>query len=254
MSDAPAPDLDLHFSQADWDALFQHLRLDPRVLLHDKSIRTAIAARRRDWFRIKKEYDGDRSKMIECTVPYNSHHQDNLLESHVVRLIRPLSVIDPVYERAADMKVLSVGCRTEGEIFNLVAHGFAASNIAAIDVVSNSPLIQVGDMHALPFEADRFDCVICGWTAPYSRQFSGAISEFVRVLKSGGLIAIGLTREPPGGEDHARLVAQGSTVYQTTAEIMADFPTSIVGQPQFVQEPLDKTRKGALLMIVRVIK
>lgn len=62
---------------------------------------------------------------------------NNFLESHVVRLIRPLPIIDPVYERASELKILSVRPRKENELLHLAAYGFDLDYIEAIDLVSN---------------------------------------------------------------------------------------------------------------------
>lgn len=246
----------LCFNDQDFDRLFRWLRDNPRTLFHEPSIRREICRRRAEHYGIEAEFTGDRSNMIELTVEYNKAHQrDRFLESHSARLIWPLMAIDPVYEHAAEMKVLSVGPRTVGEVLKLIAAGFAPENITAIDVVSNDPLIEVQDMHCTTFPDDTFDATVAGWVHPYSRDSRKAIAEHVRTLKSGGLLAIGLTREPPEGEDHARLVAQGSSVYLSWRDILADIGRACnVAIECFSHDPQDPTRKGAILLIARVFK
>ena len=50
-----------------------------------------------------------------------------------------------------NLKVLSIWPRSEGEIFNIFAHGFELNNITGLDLFSYSPYIKLGDMHNLKF-------------------------------------------------------------------------------------------------------
>ena len=251
---APDP-YTLAFEEADWQNTFAWLRSNPRVLFNDPGFRRAVCERRAALFNHEAEFTGDRSNMIDLTVDYNKAHQrERFLESHSSRLIWPLMAIDPVYEHAAELKVLSVGPRTCGELFKLVAAGFKAENVTMIDVVSNDPLIQIMDMHAMTFADNTFDIVISGWTLPYSRYGRKAIREHARVLKTGGLLAIGLTREPPESDERKRLVEQGSSVYPWAADIIADIERAGEVHIMFEYDPLDLSRKGAILVIARVIK
>ena len=43
-----------------------------------------------------------------------------------------------------EARILSVGPRTEGELYNLAAHGFRLENIRGVDLLSYSPLIDLG--------------------------------------------------------------------------------------------------------------
>lgn len=252
----------LCLSPADWDRLFRWLRANPRVLFNDPSIRHEICKRRAEAFRHEAEFQGDKSSMIALTVDYNKAHQrERFLESHSARLIWPLMAMDPVYENARSMKVLSVGPRTAGEVLKLIAAGFTPENITALDVVSNDPLIDTGDMHAMPYANDAFDLVISGWTLPYSNNAKLAMSEHVRVVKDGGLLAIGVTRVPDEHPEYQALVDQGSTIYDHTGQIHSDIsmtPGVIWAETLFGYAPpnvaYDHKNKGALLWIGNVWK
>ncbi len=66
--------------------------------------------------------------------------------------------------------------------------------------------LRVADVLALPFEADRFDAVICESVLAFVEDRARAISELVRVARPGGYVGIneGLwLDEPP--DDVARL-------------------------------------------------
>ncbi len=106
-------------------------------------------------------------------------------------LIYPLKAIDFIdYNK---FKVLSIGPRTEAELMTIRSMGFKWKNIKAIDLHSYSNLIQLGDMHELEFPDNSFDLIISGWTLRYSNNIKKALSEILRVTKSGGLISIGFT-------------------------------------------------------------
>lgn len=106
-------------------------------------------------------------------------------------LISPLKSIDFVNFKKS--KVLSVGPRVEGEIFNLVGHGFKLKNIESIDLQSYSKLIKLGDMLDIPYDDNLFDVVICGWVLSYTNKIQESVNELIRVTKNKGLICIGIS-------------------------------------------------------------
>ena len=69
-------------------------------------------------------------------------------------------------------------------------------NIYAIDLYSDSPQIQVGDMHYLPYEDGYFEIVFSGGVLGYSDDPDRALHEIVRVLKPGGYIALAMGYTP----------------------------------------------------------
>ena len=86
------------------------------------------------------------------------------------------------------------------ELLHLIGLGFSAENIKAIDLISTSPWIDVGDMHALPYPDRSFDVVISSWVLAYSSTPQKAVDEMMRVAKSGALVAIGATHNPKADE------------------------------------------------------
>ncbi len=96
-------------------------------------------------------------------------------------------------EQFKKLKVLSIGPRSEGEIFNLFANGFELKNLVGVDLFSYSPLIKLGDMHNLDFNDEEFDIVLMGWCLAYSNNKKQALSEVNRVLKKKGLLVVGYT-------------------------------------------------------------
>ena len=99
-------------------------------------------------------------------------------------------VLSLSYLDRKNLKVLTVGPRTEAEIFCLIASGFNKKNIEAVDLQSYSPLIKVGDLHDLKFADDSFDLIICGWTIAYSYNKNKAAKELIRVAKNSCIISV----------------------------------------------------------------
>ncbi|MBO6562231.1 MAG: class I SAM-dependent methyltransferase [Nisaea sp.] len=243
----------LGLKKSDWDEIFNYLRRRPQTLFFSRDLRVYIAKKRAGMFAsFQRTASNPSGKAIDITIPHNKRMMDNFVESHVERLIRPLSVIDPVYEKASNMRVLSIGPRNEMEIFNLIAHGFHPENISAIDQVSNSPLIDIGDMHAIPHPDNSFDVMINGWALPYSTDHQTAVNEMCRILKPGGLFCIGFTRIPPGTDEFKRAEADGGINNTHSDDILRLIGEERIDEVAFRHDPLDKSRKGVILLIVRL--
>lgn len=118
-------------------------------------------------------------------------------------LIYPLSVIETL---SRDARILVIGPRNENDIYSLVGLGFRRQNIIGLDLISYSSTILLGDMHAIPFPDGHFDAVICGWTISYSTQPKTAAAEMTRVVKNGGIIAIGVEFSNMGPQDEKALL------------------------------------------------
>jgi hypothetical protein len=102
-------------------------------------------------------------------------------------LIRPLSVLE-FLKRSSN--ILIIGPRNENDLLKLMAFGFHRAGIRGLDLMSYSPLIDVGDMHATPYDSNFWDAILCGWTLSYSRSPDLFARELLRVAKNGCAIAI----------------------------------------------------------------
>lgn len=69
--------------------------------------------------------------------------------------------------------------------------GLGFRNIRALDLISYSSWIELGDMHAMPYKDNEFAVVIMGWVLTYSSNKRKAALEAVRVVRDGGIIAVG---------------------------------------------------------------
>ena len=127
------------------------------------------------------------------TVSHNMKSISNLSVERSLSLIRPLASISRVN---AESKILTIGPRTEGEILNLLSFGFRRSNIKALDLISYSPWVLLGDMHQMPFSDEEFDVCLSGWVLAYSDNKKRAAEEMVRVSRNGAIVAIGVAYTP----------------------------------------------------------
>ena len=182
------------------------------------------------YFNLKKKFkvwDGNEGKFYtfkdgQGTIGYNIKGMHDLSCARSLRLIRPLSCIE-TYRPSSDIpakggtlydldfkssaKVLTIGPRTEGEIFCLIGYGFKPENIRGLDLFSYSPYIDVGDMHHLPYEENSFDIVIASCVLAYSLEQDKATQEILRVLKPGGLICFSHDVNPASVDEmHPRTV------------------------------------------------
>lgn len=128
------------------------------------------------------------------------HNLNNLHRMEAVDrpsiLICPLRGIEFINRNSAQLKVLTIGPRSESELFSLIAAGFHPDNITGMDLISYSDFVQLGDMHAMPFDNDSFDIVIAGWVLAYSADNRRVAAEILRVARPGAHIAIGCATEP----------------------------------------------------------
>lgn len=168
------------------------LRHTMHQLLHVDVIRFLVARARYDWFTrlgggVRTFDSGD--GVAANTVDHNLKGLRDLAVARSLYLLRPVSVLDDV---PTDADVLLIGPRTEGEILALLAHGFDLRRTRAVDLISYSPWVDLGDMHALPYERHSFDVVVAGWVLAYSEQKSRAAAEIVRVARPGATVAVGV--------------------------------------------------------------
>jgi len=128
------------------------------------------------------------------------HNYDNMLKLEAIdrpwQLIWPLQAIDYIRVNAKNLKVLSIGPRTEAEILAIYSIGIEPIHVTAIDLMAYSPVIDTGDMHNLPYEDNSFDIVIMGWVLAYSADNQRAADEIKRVARPGCHVAIGCVSEP----------------------------------------------------------
>ena len=117
-------------------------------------------------------------------------------------LIKPLSEIELVDEQT---RLLIIGPRNEHDLYSAIANGFSEDKVRGLDLISYSPRIDLGDMHRTPYAADSFDAVVIGWTLSYSAEPQRFAAELLRIVRDGGLIAIGVEYSTLSEEDSVEL-------------------------------------------------
>ena len=186
-----------------------------------------------------KTWNGSTASLItlesgDSTIEYNMKGLHDVSGARSLRIIKPLSVIEllrPLPEMArkggelndldypCGAKILTIGPRTEGEIFCLIAYGFKPENIRGLDLISYSPYIDVGDMHNMPYADNSFDVVICSCVLVYSKEPDKACKEILRVCKEGALICIAQDTVPHAGQDHIEKLGKATLLCKDYLEL-----------------------------------
>lgn len=138
---------------------------------------------------------------FEMTIPHNIKALGQC-NPRIDLLIRPLSVVESLNESA---KVLIVGPRDEHDLFTLIGHGFSKDRIRGLDLISYSPMIDVGDMHNTSYPDSTWDVIVVGWTLSYSSTPQKFAKEMIRIATNGALIAIAVEYSVMSEQDEVGL-------------------------------------------------
>lgn len=94
-------------------------------------------------------------------------------------------------EKIKKGKILIVGPRNEGEIYNFYAKGFLMKNITAIDLISYSKKIQVYDANFyLKSCKKKFDYIYFGFVLSYFKNPKKILSLATKCLKKNGCLVV----------------------------------------------------------------
>ena len=147
--------------------LSDHIISTPRQLLTVDLVRWLVCLPRYVFFYLilrRRKFAADIvSGVSRNTIEHNMRGTGELAAPRSHTLIRPLLSIASISRNIKQLKVLTIGPRVEGEIYNLIGYGFGRKNIVGLDLFSYSPYIAVGNMHAMDFDDNTFDVVISGW-------------------------------------------------------------------------------------------
>ena len=109
-------------------------------------------------------------------------------------------------------------------------------------------------MHELPYSDRAFHLVISGWAIAYSNRPERAMQEMIRVCQKPGLIAVGVTYEPPRSPDApppAYTAAIQGNNFSSAADIVGligPYLDKIILQ----HEPYDKRVPGPVMVIAQI--
>ena len=146
---------------------------------------------------------------FKMTIPHNlkSLGQCN---TRIDLLVKPLSVLETLNK---DSKILIVGPRDEHDIFTLIGHGFCKEQIRGLDLMSYSPLIDLGDMHGTQYPDGTWDAIIIGWTLSYSSTPRKFAQEMTRIARNGAVIAIAVEYSTMSEQEQVELT--GYSIQET---------------------------------------
>jgi SAM-dependent methyltransferase len=182
-----------HLNDGSFDRIIADLRRNPENLLEVRNVRRTLARER-----IDNLMAAQKLSRVEGT----NHVAHNTIDYNIAGAItaatldRPaimvnvVTSIERVWKNIEKLDVLSIGPRSEIEIFAILAAGFDDKRVKALDLFSYSPYVEAGDMHAMPYPDDSFDIVFVGWVLSYSRDQSEAAREIFRVCRNRAILVI----------------------------------------------------------------
>jgi hypothetical protein len=150
----------------------------------------------RRWQTLNSQY------AFDMTLKHNLKLLKDFSNPRIDLLISPLSVLEFL---SKESNILIIGPRNENDLLKLMANGFSRSRVRGLDLMSYSPMIDVGDMHETPYEDNRWDAIICGWTLSYSRNPVLFSREMIRIAKPGCALAIAVEYASLSYEDAMEL-------------------------------------------------
>lgn len=175
------------------ETIFASLRVNPLQLLQVANVRKILARERTKHFMAQNKL---RSVDEGGQVSHNTigHNLQQVIEKadmdRPVIMVNVVKGIERVINNVANLDTLSIGPRSEIEIFALMAAGFNADRISAIDLFSYSPYVDTGDMHSMPYADNSFDVVFVGWVLSYSRDQAAAAREILRVCRDRAIVVL----------------------------------------------------------------
>lgn len=138
-----------------------------------------------------RRFEGSAAGVAANTLEYN--YEGALTSADLDRpsmMFDLVKAIGRVAQRIDTLDALSIGPRSEIEIFGMMAAGFHPDRIKAVDLFSYSPYVDVGDMHALPYADNSFDIVFLGWVLSYSKDQAAVARELVRVGRDRAILVL----------------------------------------------------------------
>lgn len=164
------------------------------------------------------------------------------------RLVNPLIELPFINKRINKLKILSIGPRTEGEMYNLFIKGFEWENIFAIDLFSYSKKIKIGDVHNLSYEENFFDITLSSYTLTYSNDQRLFVNNLIRCTKNGGIIAIAC-----GNTFNNQTIKQDFNNYDEFLKLFSEYIDKIYFR-NFSEDYLENENKHDYLLIFKIKK
>ena len=175
------------------DRMLAMLRVNPMHLLQIKKVRQLLAKQRAAALMARSELKraSGGEDVAYNTIEYNIKGAIEAADlDRPARMVNVVTSVERIWKNISALDVLTIGPRSEIEIFALLAAGFVAPRLKALDLFSYSPYVDVGDMHATPYPDNSFDVIFFGWVLSYSRNQRAAAQEILRVSRDRTVIAI----------------------------------------------------------------
>lgn len=169
------------------------LRSDPNCMLQVSEVREIVARYRAGYLMQKgvSKVNTSHGSVAKNTLEYNLAAA--ISSSSLDRpqtMFGVVNGIERVNKNRAKMDVLSIGPRSEIEIFGLLGAGFSMERIKALDLFSYSPYVDIGDMHQMPYPDSSFDIIFLGWVLSYSRDQQRVAEEIARIARNDAIIVL----------------------------------------------------------------
>ena len=163
-------------------------------LLQIRLVRQVIARERMKHFLAQdaiKRYDGDEKSVAASTVDYNIEGAISAADlDRPSMMFDVVRAIERVHRNIDKLDVLSIGPRSEIEIFGMMAAGFNSERTKAVDLFSYSPYVEIGDMHRMSYPDNSFDIIFLGWVLSYSRDQAAVARELMRISRDRAIIVL----------------------------------------------------------------
>ena len=168
-----------------------YLKTNPTKLLQIQAIRAWITSKRAEKLSGGLQFSNS-SFARKGTVNHNSTSLQSLQGyDRGSQLIYPLLADSFLASHMPWLDFLVIGPRNEAEILHLAAHGAKRERVKAIDLISYSPYVEIGDMHEVNCDDNCIDIALIGWVLAYSSNPVLALKEICRVVRPGGYLCIG---------------------------------------------------------------
>jgi SAM-dependent methyltransferase len=234
--------------------IFHNLSAYPHQLLQVSEVRQVLARERAKHFMEHgdiKRLENSSDAVASFTLQRNIDAAKTAADFDRPSLMaHAASALERVRQDAAHMDVLSIGPRSEIEIFALLAAGFSKAKIRAVDLFSYSPLVGLGDMHALPFPDNSFDIVFIGWVMTYSRDHLLVAREILRVCRDKAIVVLAGDYCDDSIDDPA---FRNKRMYMKSCDQLLSLFEGYVGRVYFRHEP-DPPKVWMVMTVFEVAK
>lgn len=172
------------------------------------------------------------------------------LSTHKVKSFNnALLNIEEIKNKRQSQRILYIGARTEAELLAMSKFGFDVENIKAIDLYTYSSMIEIGDMHNIPFENNSFELVIMTHCIAYSEEPIKAFKEAIRVTDNGGHVMFSVSTIQGDKSNQINIPKTGANNRLTFEEYLSILNSLETVQQKTVFQDQSNTMKIAIVKL-----